>query len=64
MVYSTPEHYNLGQLRAERIAGEENSVNHVNDRYYKAKSQSGKENIMLLLSGKYKCNYRIHLHGY
>ena len=40
MVYNTSEHHNLGQLRAELLAREENSVNHLNDRYYKVKSQS------------------------
>jgi len=41
MVYNTPEHHNLGQLRARLLAREENSVNHLNDRYYKVKSHSG-----------------------
>jgi len=40
MVYNTPEHHNLGQLRAKLPGREENSVIHLNDRYYKVKSQS------------------------
>ena len=41
MVYNTSEHHNLGQLRARLLAMEENSVNHLNDRYYQVKSHSG-----------------------
>ena len=50
MVYSTAEHYNIGQLRPERLTIEENSVNHVNDRYYKIKSPSveGEYNVTLI----------------
>jgi hypothetical protein len=65
MVYNTSEHHNLGQLRAELLAREENSVNHLNDRYYKVKSQSGegKYNVTFI-EEICKCNYRIQLQGY
>ena len=41
MVYNSSEHHNLGQLRTRPLPREENSVNHLNDRYYKVKSHSG-----------------------
>ncbi len=53
MVYSTAEHYNIGQLRPERLTIEENSVNHVNDRYYKLKSPSVEGEYNVTLIGKY-----------
>jgi hypothetical protein len=53
MVYSTFENYDLGQLGTRPLPREENSVNHLNDRYYKVKSHSGQENKMILLSRKY-----------
>lgn len=41
MVYTISENYNLGQLRAKPLAGQEYNVNHVNYRYCKVKPQSG-----------------------
>ena len=62
MVYNTPENYDLGQLRAKLLAREENSVNHVNDRYYKVKSQCGEgEYNVTFIEEICKCNYRTRL---
>ena len=64
MIYHTHEDYDLGKLRAKLLA-EENSVNHVNDRYYKVKSQSGEvEYNVTFIEEICKCNYRLQLQGY
>jgi hypothetical protein len=62
MVYNTPEHHNLGQLKARLLSRGENSVNHLNDRYYKVKSQSAVgEYNETSIEEICKCNYRIQL---
>jgi hypothetical protein len=64
MVYNTFENYDLGQLRTKLLARQQYSLNHVNCRDSKLKSQSRKEGYDVTFVHNVRGIGRIQLQGY
>jgi hypothetical protein len=64
MVYNTFENYDLGQLRTKLLARQQFSLNHVNYRDSKLKSQSRKEEYDVTFVHSVRGIGRIQLQGY